>query len=230
MSKQSTSSGNNATTTAATPELTTNGGEKLFASESEKEIDELYKNYEILSKAGTNAEQHQDAYKYILNAVNNGSERAKILACQFIPKFFKYFDKLAPQAINAQLDLCEEESRNIRINAIKGLPLICADKKEHVAHISNVLGQLLVEDDKVELDTIKKSFIQLFKIDTKAALQALFQQISSPDDQDSDVSGKLREQALLFLQDKIMTDKKELIDPHPEVEQLVSSEIQKVCC
>ena len=101
------------TKSASPQEVTTKGGEKLFTAQPETEIDELYHHYQILADAGVNAEQHQDSYKYILNAVDNGSERAKILACQFIPKFFKYFDKLAPQAINAQLDLCEEESRNV---------------------------------------------------------------------------------------------------------------------
>lgn len=112
MSKAKTT-GATIATTASAQEITTKGGEKLYKVETEKEIDELYKHYQILSDAGENASSHVDSYKYILNAVRGGSERVKILACQFIPKFFKYFDKLASQAINAQIDLCEEESRNV---------------------------------------------------------------------------------------------------------------------
>ena len=38
-----------------------------------------------------------------------GDAPEKKLACSFIPKFFKHFPKLADQAIDAQLDLCEDE-------------------------------------------------------------------------------------------------------------------------
>lgn len=94
-------------------EIVTKGGEKLYKVETEKEIDELYRHHQILSDADQDAGNHIESYKYILNAVRTGQERAKVLACQFIPKFFKYFDKLASQAINAMLDLCEEESRTV---------------------------------------------------------------------------------------------------------------------
>ncbi len=48
----------------------------------------------------------------ILDA-KKGSERAKVLACQFIPKYFKFFPKLTATAINAQLDLCEEDTKKV---------------------------------------------------------------------------------------------------------------------
>lgn len=38
-----------------------------------------------------------------------GSPKEKRLASQFIARFFKYFPKLADQAIDAHLDLCEDE-------------------------------------------------------------------------------------------------------------------------
>ena len=52
--------------------------------------------------------QHEEAYKAILHGVK-GDASEKKLACQFIPRFFKDFPKLAEQAIDAQLDLCEDE-------------------------------------------------------------------------------------------------------------------------
>lgn len=44
----------------------------------------------------------------ILTAVK-GSSKEKRLASQFIARFFKHFPKLADQAIDAHLDLCEDE-------------------------------------------------------------------------------------------------------------------------
>ena len=58
-----------------------------------------------------------DTYKSILSAVEaSGSE--KRLAAQFIPRFFKYFPTLAEQAINAQLDLCEDDDSSVRLKLI----------------------------------------------------------------------------------------------------------------
>ena len=52
--------------------------------------------------------QYPDAYQAILEGVK-GDTPEKKLSCQFIPRFFKYFPNLSEQAIDAQLDLCEED-------------------------------------------------------------------------------------------------------------------------
>lgn len=52
--------------------------------------------------------QHEAEYKEILDAIK-GSAKEKRLASQFIGKFFKYFPNLTETAIDAQLDLCEDE-------------------------------------------------------------------------------------------------------------------------
>lgn len=44
----------------------------------------------------------------ILVAVR-GTAKEKRLASQFIARFFKHFPAMADQAIEAQLDLCEDE-------------------------------------------------------------------------------------------------------------------------
>lgn len=49
----------------------------------------------------------------ILTAVK-GSSKEKRLASQFIARFFKYFPKLADLAIDAHLDLCEDEDMAVR--------------------------------------------------------------------------------------------------------------------
>uniref|UniRef100_A0A2K6KJB3 Apoptosis inhibitor 5 n=2 Tax=Rhinopithecus TaxID=542827 RepID=A0A2K6KJB3_RHIBE len=71
-------------------------------------VEELYRNYGILADATEQVGQHKDAYQVILDGVKGGTKE-KRLAAQFIPKFFKHFPELADSAINAQLDLCEDE-------------------------------------------------------------------------------------------------------------------------
>lgn len=61
--------------------------------------------------------QHKDAYQVILDGVKGGAKE-KRLAAQFIPKFFKHFPELADSAINAQLDLCEDEDVSVRIRTL----------------------------------------------------------------------------------------------------------------
>lgn len=58
--------------------------------------------------------QHRDAYQVILDGVKGGPKE-KRLAAQFIPKFFSNFPELADAAINAQLDLCEDEDVSVSI-------------------------------------------------------------------------------------------------------------------
>lgn len=52
----------------------------------------------------------------ILTAVQ-GSAKEKRLASQFIARFFKHFPALANQAIEAQLDLCEDEDIAVSVNS-----------------------------------------------------------------------------------------------------------------
>uniref|UniRef100_A0A8D2DEM3 Apoptosis inhibitor 5 n=1 Tax=Sciurus vulgaris TaxID=55149 RepID=A0A8D2DEM3_SCIVU len=75
-------------------------------------VEELYRNYGILADATEQVGQHKDAYQVILDGVKGGTKE-KRLAAQFIPKFFKHFPELADSAINAQLDLCEDEDVSI---------------------------------------------------------------------------------------------------------------------
>lgn len=58
--------------------------------------------------------QHKDAYQVILDGVKGGPKE-KRLAAQFIPKFFCSFPEMADAAINAQLDLCEDEDVSVSV-------------------------------------------------------------------------------------------------------------------
>ncbi|XP_069761959.1 apoptosis inhibitor 5 isoform X2 [Narcine bancroftii] len=103
-------------------------------------VEELYRNYGILADATENVGQYKDSYQAILDGVKSGVKE-KRLAAQFIPKFFKHFPELADSAINAQLDLCEDEDLSIRRQAIKELPQFATG--ENLPRVADILTQLL---------------------------------------------------------------------------------------
>lgn len=116
--------------------------------------------------------QHEKEYKEILDAVK-GSDKEKQLAAQFIGKFFKHFPSLADAAIDASLDLCEDENVQIRRQAIKNLPQLCKETKEHVPRIADILAQLLIVDDSVELQQVHLSLETVMAIDPKGTFAGL---------------------------------------------------------
>ncbi|KAG9335749.1 hypothetical protein JZ751_004178 [Albula glossodonta] len=127
-------------------------------------VEELYRNYGILADAKDNLSQHKDAYQVILDGVKGGPKE-KRLAAQFIPKFFSNFPELADAAINAQLDLCEDEDVSIRRQAIKELPRFAAG--ENLPRVADILTQLLQTDDSAEFNQVNIALISIFKIDAK---------------------------------------------------------------
>ena len=56
--------------------------------------------------------QDESDYVGIISAAK-GSSKSKQLAAQLIPRFFKHFPNLSSEAINAQLDLCEEDELGV---------------------------------------------------------------------------------------------------------------------
>lgn len=158
-------------------------------------VEQLYKDYEVLAEAGEKAGEHQKEYASILSAVESDSPQ-KQLAGQFIPKFFKYFPTLAEQAINAQLDLCEDDVSMIRRQAIKELPNVCRNSSDHLLRIADVLTQLLQTEDLPEMNIVRKALMDLYNIDPKGTLGGIFNQILSGED-------KVRDRAIKFLSNKI---------------------------
>ncbi len=57
-------------------------------------------------------DQNEADYLGIIAAAK-GSAKSKQLTAQLIPRFFKYFPGLSSNAINAQLDLCEEDELGV---------------------------------------------------------------------------------------------------------------------
>ncbi|XP_076278620.1 apoptosis inhibitor cassowary [Lasioglossum baleicum] len=181
-------------------------------------IEKLYKNFGILADAKDKLAEHEKEYLDILTAVK-GSPKEKRLASQFIARFFKYFPKLADQAIDAHLDLCEDEDMAIRKQAIKDLPALCKDNREHTARIADILAQLLQAQDSSELAVVHNSVMSLMKSDPKGTISGFFSQIINGDD-------GTRERCIKFLATKLKAIGHDVITKEPE--DLLISECKKV--
>ncbi|KAJ1182473.1 hypothetical protein NDU88_007663 [Pleurodeles waltl] len=179
-------------------------------------VEELYRNYGILADANDNASQHKDAYQVILDGVKGGPKE-KRLAAQFIPKFFKHFPDLADAAINAQLDLCEDEDVSIRRQAIKELPQFATG--DNLPRVADILTQLLQSDDSAEFNLVNNSLLSIFKMDAKGTLGGLFSQILQGED-------IVRERAIKFLSTKVRNLPEEVMTK--EVDDLIFTESKKV--
>ncbi|XP_065201721.1 apoptosis inhibitor 5-like isoform X2 [Planococcus citri] len=173
-------------------------------------IEKLYKNYEILADANSsgNISEHEKEYMEILAAVK-GSPKEKRLASQFIARFFRNFPAFADQALEAQLDLCEDDDVSIRKQAIKDLSSICKDSKEQVPKIADILAQLLQAEDLSELTTVQESLITLLKFDAKGTLSGIYCQLLTGDD-------TVRERCVKFLCKKVVPMDRSIIDKAAE--------------
>ncbi|KAM3608880.1 uncharacterized protein V6R79_006161 [Siganus canaliculatus] len=181
-------------------------------------IEDLYRSYGVLADASKdNLGQHKDAYQVILDGVKGGPKE-KRLAAQFIPKFFSSFPEMADAAINAQLDLCEDEDVSIRRQAIKELPRFATGQKD-ILRVADILTQLLQTDDTAEFNQVNAALLSIFKIDAKGTLGGLFSQILQGED-------IVRERAIKFLSSKLKTLPEDVMTK--EVEDYVFAETKKV--
>ncbi|KAK9150319.1 hypothetical protein Syun_008628 [Stephania yunnanensis] len=168
------------------------------------EIEKLYEYGERLNEAKDKSQLVKE-YEGIIRAAK-GSTKAKQLAAQLIPRFFKFFPTLRKQAIEAHYDLCEEEDElAVRVQAIRGLPLFCKDTPENVSEIVVTLGQLLTlgrnKRENVERDAVHKGLMSLLRQDAKASLTALFKLIESTDE--PNIEEAAREKVLAYIRDKL---------------------------
>lgn len=164
-------------------------------------------------------EQHESEYKEILAAVKGGPNE-KRLASQFIAKFFCKFPEHADSAIEALLDLCEDEDVAIRKQAIRDLPTICKESTDFVAKITDILTQLLVTEDTSELQIVNSSLVTLYKLFPKGFLSGIFSQIESGEE-------VTRERAVKFLATKLKLLPEESWSR--ELEEFLVQETRKVC-
>ncbi|PIN16026.1 Apoptosis inhibitor 5/fibroblast growth factor 2-interacting factor 2 [Handroanthus impetiginosus] len=198
------------------------------AADDSRDIEKLYEYVEKLNEAKDKAQNQKD-YEGIIAAAN-GSVKAKQLAAQLIPKFFKYFPELSEQALDQHLYLCEDEELAVRIQAIRGLPLFCKDTPEHLAKIVDILAQLLIAGDNVERDAVHKALMSLLRQDVKTSLTALFKHIGGTDDRNTeDISAweTIREKVLCFIRDKVFPLKAELLKPKDEMERHITNLVKQ---
>lgn len=100
--------------------------------------------------------QHKDAYQVILDGVKGGPKE-KRLAAQFIPKFFCSFPELAYAAINAQLDLCEDEDVSVSVREHNGRqPLLCVLIMFHLLNKYIVLNFKCIVRFQIRRQAIKE--------------------------------------------------------------------------
>jgi len=168
---------------------------------------------ESINKA-TEKSKEEDSYRLMIDSVKSGPEVKQLLA-QFIPRFCQFFPQLSEQAINAQLDLCEDEKLNIRVFAIRGLAEICKGDTKTVPRIGDVLGQLLLAEDPIELQTVQRTFAQLFELDLAGAFAALFLHIKDGED-------ALRAKAIKFLAGQLKDQAARVRTNEPVQEALVA--------
>ncbi|XP_073017310.1 apoptosis inhibitor 5-like protein API5 isoform X1 [Primulina eburnea] len=194
------------------------------ASDDAKDIEKLYEYGERLNEVKDKF-QHAEDYENIIKAAKSSNVKARQLAAQLIPRFFKYFPGLSVNAVDAHLDLCEAEELGIRVQAIRGLPLFCKDTPEHLSKIVDILAQLLTAEENVERDAVNKALLSLLRQDVKASLTALFKHIESVDEQITDEN--LRERTLIFIKDKVFPLKAELLRPAEQMERHITDLIKK---
>ncbi|XP_037447078.1 apoptosis inhibitor 5-like protein API5 [Triticum dicoccoides] len=181
------------------------------------EVERLYELGDRLSSAKDKS-QHAADYEAIIASVKGQNVKAKQLAAQLIPRYFRSFPALGTFAMEAMFDLVEMEELAIRIQAIRGFPLLGKDA-EFISKIADILGQLLTSEENVERDAVHKALMSLIRQDVKNSLQPLFKHVES--------GSEIREKIICFLRDKVFPVKAELLKPQAEMERYITDLIKK---
>ncbi|KAF7089632.1 hypothetical protein CFC21_092559 [Triticum aestivum] len=209
------------------------------------EVERLYELGDRLSSAKDKS-QHAADYEAIIASVKGQNVKAKQLAAQLIPRYFRSFPALGTFAMEAMFDLVEMEELAIRIQAIRGFPLLGKDA-EFISKIADILGQLLTSEENVERDAVHKALMSLIRQDVKScpmaigilsillffkiiqicwrkseeidSLQPLFKHVES--------GSEIREKIICFLRDKVFPVKAELLKPQAEMERYITDLIKK---
>lgn len=118
-----------------------------------------------------------------------------------------------------------DHSFQIRKQAIKDLPTLCKDHKEHTQRIADILAQLLQSEDTTEINVVTSSLLTILKIDPKGALTGMFSQIHQ--NTESEVTNEVvRERCIKFLASKVKQLGREVITK--EAEDLIVAECKKL--
>lgn len=140
-------------------------------------VSKLYDNYNILADPANKPSEHEAQFLEILQSIK-GETPEKMLACQFIPRFFKDFPHLTETSLDALFDLVEDEDVNVRKHVIRQLPTFCSNSKDYASKIADILTQLLHSPDASEVAVVHSSLVRIMEMDMIAALHGLFSQIT----------------------------------------------------
>eukprot|EP00735_Rhodelphis_limneticus_P013719 TRINITY_DN7673_c0_g1::TRINITY_DN7673_c0_g1_i1::g.18493::m.18493 TRINITY_DN7673_c0_g1::TRINITY_DN7673_c0_g1_i1::g.18493 ORF type:complete len:631 (-),score=161.18,sp/Q6Z6S1/API5_ORYSJ/35.48/5e-90,API5/PF05918.6/1.8e-107 TRINITY_DN7673_c0_g1_i1:22-1845(-) len=184
------------------------------------DVGPLY-DYDNELSSSANIQEQEASYVAIINAVKaeNSGKKVKQLAAQLIPKYFKHFPAQADNALNAQIDLCEEDELGVRVEAVRALPII-AQQPEQFNKIADVLGQLLVTEDHLELENVTNSLLKLLNMNTKETLSVVFNHILTGDE-------TLRSRGMQFLHDKIFAQSTQKLFQAEDVQHLIVDQVKQ---
>lgn len=134
-----------------------------FAMDSTDEAALVEKLYEFGQRlVDPSGPKNESDYLGIISAAK-GSSKSKQLAAQLIPRFFKHFPNLSSEAINAQLDLCEEEEFGVSCSFLNwdGFSLLLRRQQISWA-VWTRYGQTLCNLQTADLKMIGKSKHNVF--------------------------------------------------------------------
>lgn len=161
------------------------------------DLGKLYEKYNILIDAKNNVSEHVQDFADAIEGARGG-EKEKKLSTQILSKFFKHFPSLQIKALNAILDLCEDDDSMIRICAMKALPLMCKDSQEHLNKIIYILAQLLQLEDQ-EYNIAASSIKSIYRDFPQQVIKALYLFIQNS----TDVN--VREKCISFILKTLLT-------------------------
>ncbi|ODO05747.1 hypothetical protein I350_04808 [Cryptococcus amylolentus CBS 6273] len=119
--------------------------------------------YDDATAPNSSPEIRRQCHSALIALPSVGSSNAKHFFGSNIPTFFAEFEDLQDQAIDALLDLCEDEDEDMRIVGIKGLgPTAKADPR-WVKGNTGVLLQLLASPPR-ELEAVTQALVDLLFI------------------------------------------------------------------
>ncbi|CAG8567120.1 3903_t:CDS:10 [Acaulospora morrowiae] len=182
-------------------------------------VEEIYKAYEEIDKAGSNFEQVKKSYEIVISGAH-GESNCKRLAAQFIPRFFGKFPDLNEAAIDALFDLCEDTDLNVRLTVIKYLPNVVKESDKVAVRIADALVQLLQNETSQEIAAVKKALEQVIRLSPRDSIVAIFQQSLKG-------STEVRNRTINFLSNDLNRFKNDLFEKGDDVEACFANEVKK---
>lgn len=120
------------------------------------------------------------AFRFLIDSVRSSGKlmAVKQLCADNIPSFLHFYaSSYGAAALEAQIDLLEDDEAAVRIYAIRGLERICKFTPAYTARIADMLAQLLVTDEPQESSAVRAVFTALFNVDAGACLRALLHHV-----------------------------------------------------